>query len=173
MQGDASAIRDRFLINGNKHDSFKHAPFTCGTGIGKKITRQNPVQHIGFANVARSKSGNCPNMKSTCESGRKLCEDAILCQMSCIDSIYTDFNCPCLGFTCRIYNDRYDKGQHLSWFWQLHFFCGGACNVSFLRTQTENQKLDTQTDSNSNPIQFHLKILTMEHHQTLWLLFCD
>lgn len=60
-------------------------------GINLKMTRQNPVQHIGFANVARSKSRNCPNMKSSCECGRKLREDAILCKMLHFDGIYTDF----------------------------------------------------------------------------------
>lgn len=33
------------------------------------------------------------------------------------------------------------------------------------------QKSGAQTDSNLNAVQFHLKILTMEQHQSLWLLF--
>lgn len=60
----------------------------------RKITRQNPVQHIGFANVARSKSGTFPNMKSSYESGLKLCEDAILWQMPVLMAFTLTFNVP-------------------------------------------------------------------------------
>lgn len=92
-------------------------------------------------------------MKSSCESGRKLCEDAILCQMPVLMAFTLTFNVPVQDSRAEFTTIDMIKVNISADSDNCIFFCVGACNVSFSRTQTENQKSDTQTDSNSNPPQ--------------------